>query len=155
MKAMANAEKPRQTETKVVETASGEIKITHPKGTRRGGVTVLLSSDDVLREQATGFTNFLRDYAVVGLAVGFILGQQANAVVKQLVASFISPWLEVLFGPDLSKHAATVHHGTTAISLPWGAFVYTIIEFFFVAVTIYVVVKLFRLDKLKKVKEKK
>jgi large conductance mechanosensitive channel len=152
---MADTQKARDSETRIVETPSGDVKVTQPKGRRHTGVTVLLDSDDILREQVGGFTNFLREYAVVGLAVGFIVGQQANAVVKQLVASFIDPWLKVLFGQDLSKATATVHHGTTDVPVPWGAFVYTFIEFIFVAVTIYLVVKLFRLDKLKKPKEKK
>jgi len=150
---MTDTQKPKQTETKVVQTASGEVRVTQPKGQRHHGVTVLLDSDDILREQVGGFTNFLREYAVVGLAIGFIIGQQANAVVKQLVVSFVQPWLQMLFGKDLGKRTATIYHGTTPIAVPWGAFVYTFIEFLFVAVTIYVVVKLFRLDKLKKRKD--
>lgn len=122
---------------------------------RRRGVTVLLDSDDILREQVGGFTNFIREYAVVGLAVGFIVGQQANAVMKQLVASFVDPWLHVLFGPDLDKRAIILHHDKAPVEMPWGAFVYSFIEFFCVAIIIYLVVKLLRLDKLKKPKEKK
>jgi len=61
----------------------------------------------------------------------------------------------VLFGPGLNTRTAFVHHGETPIEVPWGAFVYSFIEFLLVAVTIYLIVKLFRLDKLKKQKEKK
>ncbi len=147
--------KPQQAVPKanVVATREG-IQVVHQTGRRRKGVTVLLDSDDILREQVGGFTNFIREYAVVGLAVGFIVGQQANGVMKQLVTSFVDPWLQILFGPDLSKKTAILHHGTEPITMPWGAFVYSIIEFFIVAIVIYLVVKLLRLDRLKKQKEK-
>jgi large conductance mechanosensitive channel len=149
---MANTEKAAAV-ADVVATRNG-VKIVE-RGNHRKGVTVLLEPDELVREQVGGFTNFLREYAVVGLAVGFIVGQQANAVMKQLVTSFIDPWLQVLFGPGLNTRTAFVHHGETPIEVPWGAFVYSFIEFLLVAVTIYLIVKLFRLDKLKKQKEKK
>lgn len=149
---MTNATKP-ETVTEVIDTPQGQVSVTRPK--HHKGISVVFETDDVVREQATGFANFLRDYAVVGLAVGFIVGQQANAVMKQLVASFIDPWLQVIFGKDLGDRYATVHHGTTPIKVPWGAFLYTFIEFFVVVLVIYLVIKLFRLDKLQKPKEVK
>ncbi|HSX43507.1 MAG TPA: MscL family protein [Candidatus Saccharimonadales bacterium] len=141
-----------QKQTIVTETKDGAVKVVQPKGRRHHGVTVLLDSDDIVREQATGFANFLREYAVVGLAIGFIVGQQANAVAKQLVVSFIQPWVQVLFGTDWSKRTATLHHGAQPVLVPWGAFIYSLIEFFFIVAGIYLVVKLFRLDKLRKPK---
>jgi len=114
---------------------------------------VVHDPDDVLREQANGFTNFLREYAVVGLAIGFILGQQANAVVKQFVTSFIQPWLQLAFGANLGTRTFTIHHGSAPIAVAWGAFVYIFIEFVFVAVIIYVIFRLLRLDKLKELKK--
>lgn len=138
----------------VVESKDGSIKITQPKGRKHHGVTVLLDSDDVLREQATGFANFLREYAVVGLAVGFIVGQQANGVAKQLVTSFLDPIVKMWFGQNLSTRMATIHHNHQPIQVPWGAFVYTLLEFFIVVIVIYILIKLFQLDKLKKAKEK-
>jgi large conductance mechanosensitive channel len=143
--------KPKQTSVKadVIATREG-VQVVQRTTHRRKGVTVLLDSDDILREQVGGFANFIREYAVVGLAVGFIVGQQANSVMKQLVTSFVDPWLRVLFGPALATRTAVLHHGRDPVQMPWGAFLYAIIEFFFVAVAIYLVVKLLRLDKLKK-----
>jgi len=138
------------TEARIVETKDGEVKVIQPKGRKHRGVTVLLDTDDVVREQVGGFTNFLRDYAVVGLAVGFIVGQQANAVVKQLVNSFVDPVVKVWFGQDLSSRVAIVHHNGQPVQLPWGAFVYVLIEFFLVLITLYLLIKLFKLDKLRK-----
>lgn len=140
----------------VIENKDGSVTVTRPKGRPRRGVTVLLGQpDDVLREQVGGFTNFLREYAVVGLAVAFIVGQQANGVAKQLVTSFLDPLVKMWFGQDLSSRVATVHHHNAPIQIPWGAFVYVLIEFFFVVIVIYLLVKIFRLDKLRKKEEKK
>jgi large conductance mechanosensitive channel len=141
-------------QTKITENKDGSIKVTQPGG-KKHHVTVLLEPDDLVREQATGFANFLREYAVVGLAIGFIVGQQANAVVKQLVASFVEPFIQVLFGKDWNHRVATVHHGGEPIQIAWGVFLYTLIEFFFVVIAIYIVIKLFRLDKLKTPKDDK
>ena len=141
----------KQSQRHVAVATRDGLKITKAKPKHHS--RVLEEPDDVLKEQVGGFTNFLREYAVVGLAVGFILGQQANAVAKQLATSFIQPWLQVLFGKDFSDWTYVAHHGTQKIDVAWGQFVYTFIEFLFVAITIYVVVRLLRLDKLKKLKE--
>ena len=134
----------------VIEHKDGSVTVMQPKPRRHRGVAVVLDTDDVLRQQASGFTNFLREYAVVGLAVGFIAGQQANGVVKQLVASFVDPWVKILFGQDLSTRAAHFHHHSQVVLLPWGAFVYVLIEFFLVLLVVYLVIKVFRLDKFRK-----
>jgi large conductance mechanosensitive channel len=110
----------------------------------------VFEADDLMRRQAAGFVDFLQDYAVVGLALGFIVGQQANGVVKQFVASFVNPMFQVWFGQDLSTRTATVHHGHTAIQVPWGAFVYVLLEFFFVLFLMYVLIKAFKLGRFTK-----
>ena len=148
-------EEAKQSQVKVTESADGSVKITQPKGHHHTGVTVLLGSDDAVRHQAAGFVHFLQDYAVVGLALGFIVGQQANGVVKQFVASFVDPLSQLWLGLDLSKQTATVHHDQTAVAVPWGAFVYVLLEFFLVLLVMYAVIKLFKLDRLVKKKEAK
>lgn len=148
---MANARETK-TETHIIASKDGMVKVTQPKGKGKHhrGVAVVLDTDDVLRAQADGFANFLREYAVVGLAIGFIAGQQANTVVKQLVASFIDPPVKILFGQNLSSWVGHFHHHHTTVEVPWGLFVYDLIEFFIVLLVVYLVVKLFRLDKFRK-----
>jgi hypothetical protein len=94
---MSDSQKHQKAQTQVVATRDGIVRITQ-KPKKHHGVALVLDSDDIVREQVGGFTNFLREYAVVGLAVGFVVGQEANAVAKQLVASFIEPWLQAIFG---------------------------------------------------------
>jgi len=142
---------PSQSETATVKIETEKDSPWH----HQPNVKVLLQSDDLVREQMGGFANFLREYAVIGLAIGFVVGQQANAVAKSVVDTFMNPWIQILFGQKLSARAATFHHNGEPVKLPWGAFVYTLIEFFFVLIVIYLLIKLFRLDKLKKADKKK
>ena len=96
----------------------------------------------------SGFVGFLRDYAVVGLAVGFVIGLQAQNLVKALVSSFIDPAFNLLFGQALSQRTFVLHfHGRTA-GFTWGAFAYNLLDFLFVIAAIYAIVKIFSLDKL-------
>jgi large conductance mechanosensitive channel len=142
------AEKPKPQE-------GDHVVIVDKHGKHHHGVAVVLDTDDVVREQAQGFTNFLRDYAVVGLAVGFIIGQQAQTLIKQVVNSFVTPLLDVIVGASLQHKSFTISLGSNHASVTWGQFLYVLIDFLFVMVFIYFVVKLLRLDRLDKKKEKK
>jgi large conductance mechanosensitive channel len=102
-----------------------------------------------------GFLAFLRDYSVVGLAVGFVIGLQAQTLVKQLVSSFIDPTFNLLFGQALSQRAFMTHFHGRSVSYSWGAFAYALLDFLFVLGAIYAIVKIFNLDKLDKPKKKK
>lgn len=142
-------------DAKITEYKDGTVTVVTNKGKHHRGVAMVLDTDDVLRDQVGGFANFLREYSVVGLAVGFIAGQQANGVVKQLVTSFVDPLTQVWFGQNLSSRVLHLHHGNKEVPVAWGQFVYLVIELLFVLLVVYLVVKLFKLDKLRKVEVKK
>ena len=95
-----------------------------------------------------GFVSFLRDYAVVGLAVGFVIGLQAQNLVKALVSSFIDPAFNLLFGQALSQRSVVLHFHDRSASFTWGAFAFNLLDFLFVIAAIYAIVKIFSLDKL-------
>lgn len=133
-------------------TQTDTVKIQSPKGSKRPHVSVIVSSD--LSEPVHGFVNFLRDYAVVGLAVGFIIGLQAQTLMKQLVDSFITPFLNLLVG-DMQSKQTTLALGTKSATLAWGKFIYSFVSFLFVVLFVYLIVKLFKLDRLGAKKEKK
>ena len=115
-------------------------------------------SDDSKKERHLsgsfgGFTDFLRQNAIVALAVGFVVGTQVQGVVKQLIASFINPLTALLFGgAALSSRTFTLHFDHHYANFGWGALVYTLIDFIFVLLVIYGIIKLFQLDKLDKPK---
>ena len=113
-------------------------------------VTVLLAPDDLVREHVGGFVNFIREHAVVGLAVGFVIGTQVQSVVKQLIASFIDPLTKLLIGNKLSTETVTIRWNGRDAAFGWGAFVYALIDFLVILGVIYLVVKMFKLDKLDK-----
>ncbi|MFZ1483805.1 MAG: MscL family protein [Candidatus Saccharimonadales bacterium] len=143
-------------ETRVVEHADGSVRITQPKDKKKRNITILLDEpQDYVREGVGGFVDFLREKAVVGLAVGFIIGQQAQTLIKQFVDSFITPVLNVIVGQDLQTRVITIGSGTNKAQITWGKFIYVLVSFIFVLITIYVVVKFFKLDKLDKPKEPK
>lgn len=113
-------------------------------------ITVLLDTDDLVKGQVGGFIDFLRDNAVIALAIGFVAGSQAQALVKQLIASFIDPAFQLFFGKLLSSRTVTLHFHSHTAPFAWGAFVYALLNVLFVLVTIYVIIKLFKLDRLVK-----
>lgn len=147
--------KTPDSETRVVETKDGDVHIIQPKGAhrKRTGVTVLLEPDDIVRQQAKGFVNFLREHAVVGLAVGFIIGLQAQTFMRQLVDSFVTPMLTFLLGNDLIKKQFVLHKDGATLAFTWGQFVYAFVNLLFVVLVVYLLVKLFRLDRLDKPKK--
>lgn len=135
-------------------TTSGPIHLQTPKSTRHPkpnpAVVVYQENNPV-----TGFVQFLREHAVVGLAIGFIIGIQAQGLVKLLVSSFIDPTFQLLFGQALSLRTFTLHFHDRSVNFSWGAFAYGLLNFLFVLAAIYAIVKLFNLDKLDKPKDKK
>lgn len=124
----------------------------------RSKLAVLLDADDLVEQRVQqhvhGFAEFLREYSVVGLAVGFVAGTQVAIVVKQLLASFLTPTFQLLFGKDLNQESFVAHwHGRSA-TVSWGAFVYSLVDFLFILIVIYTAIKLFKLDRFQK-KDKK
>jgi large conductance mechanosensitive channel protein len=139
-----------QTITRQAETSRGTetIRVQVPKGMPKSHISVLVNHE--LAEPVHGFFQFLRERAIVGLAVGFMIGQQSQALIKQLVDSFITPVLSLVVGSELQ--AREFHIGAQAFT--WGKFSYVFINFLFVILAIYVVIKLFKLDRLDKPKDK-
>lgn len=103
-----------------------------------------------MNQKLQGFMNFIREQGVVGLAVGFILGGAVSKIVSSLVENIINP----LVGAMLGKVALTDKALTLgAISLKYGAFISTLVDFFIIAAVVYFGVKALGLDKLDKKSE--
>lgn len=131
-------------------TTGTTIRIEQPKSSRqpKPKITVVMAQE---MNPVGGFLNFIREHAIIGLAVGFAIATQVQAIVRQLIASFIDPLYAVLFnGQKLSSMSLTLHwHGRQAI-FGWGAFVYALIDFLFVLAIIYIAIKILHLEKLDK-----
>ena len=125
-----------------------DIRFEEPTSRRRRKKSAV---DLIVPDQfATGFINFLREHAVVGLAIGFVIGLQAQTLVKSLVDSFISPAFNLFFGQSLQHRVFTLHFHKHYASFGWGFFIYTLLNFLFVLAAIYAIFKYLKLDKLDK-----
>lgn len=134
-----------------VTTSAGNVRLNaqRAKTTRKSAIKYVAAE---LPVPGKGFVGFLRERAVVGLAIGFVVATQMQSVIKQLIASFLDPLTKLLFSQKLSSQSITVHyHGRTA-DFGWGQFVYAFIYFLFVIFAVYLIIKIFQLDKLDKPK---
>ncbi len=140
---------PEQT---TVVTSGSTIRIETPHSDRhhKANPAIVIVQEN---NPVTGFVQFLREHAVVGLAIGFIVGQQANGLVKQFVEAFVDPAFKLLFGQALTERTLTISWHTRSVPFPWGSFAYGMLSFLFVVVAIYITVKILNLDKLDKPKD--
>jgi large conductance mechanosensitive channel len=98
------------------------------------------------------FIGFLKQYAIIGLSIGFIIGNQMSSFVKVIVSSLIAPLLSLVFGLSLSQQTLKISfHGRHA-SFEWGAVVYNLIELAILLIILYLVIKLSGLSRLEKPK---
>jgi len=126
-------------------TSGSAIRFEPAKSSRQHHNKVIVSPDI---HPVSGFLDFLREHAVVSLAIAFVIGLQSQTLVKQLVSSFIDPMFKLLFGQALSLRTFTLHfHGRSA-NFAWGAFAYGLLDFLFVIGAVYAIVKVLNLDKL-------
>lgn len=102
-----------------------------------------------------GFSDFIREQGVVGLAVGLVLGAQIKALVDQMVASFVNPFVGLFLPGGQSLVEKSFYF--RGQNFKWGAFVSQLISFVIVAAIVYFGVKGLKLDKLdkKKTEDKK
>lgn len=103
-----------------------------------------------LKKHVYGFMDFIREQGVVGLAVGFILGGAVAKLVSSLVADIINPIVGQLLGAGGGLKTATLKFGQVTIA--YGNFLVTLIDFAIVAAVVYFGVKILKLDKLDKKK---
>lgn len=99
-----------------------------------------------------GFIEFIREKGVVGLAVGFILGGSISKLVASLVNDVVNPLVGLLLGFTKGLQYASFKVGSATIL--WGHFISSLIDFVIIAFVVYFGVKIFRLDKLEKGKDK-
>jgi len=80
------------------------------------------------------FKDFIKEYKVLGLAVAFIMALYLGRLVSQLVGSFVSPILSIIF--------VTVGWESTLIPFTPTLFIQELITFLIVALVIFLLVKI-------------
>ncbi len=82
---------------------------------------------------------------VVDMAVGIVIGAAFGKVVSSFVADVIMPPLGMLLGrvnfTELAVTLKAAHGDAAAVTLSYGTFIQTIVDFLIVAFAIFVVVK--------------
>ena len=84
------------------------------------------------------FMDFLYEYKVIGLAIAFIIGVAATALIKSLVDNIIMPFV-TFFIPGGAWKTATFALGPIVIA--WGPFLSDLIYFIIVALIVFIVAK--------------
>jgi large-conductance mechanosensitive channel len=138
-------------------TANGQdIHIESPKG--KLGVTPsfnIFTTPKIVSTPVDGFVSFIKENAVVSVAVGFAIGSQAQPLVKSIIDSFIKPAYELIFGSALASQDFTLSFAGRSEDFIWGAVAQSLLNFLFVLAAVYIIVKVFKLDKFKKDEKKK
>lgn len=100
-----------------------------------------------------GFTTFIRDQGVLGLAIGFVLGGAVSKAVSSLVSDIINPLLSIFLGATENLSKATLSVG--GVDIFWGRFLSSLMDFIVIALVVYYAVRLLRLSKDEVEKQKK
>ena len=101
----------------------------------------------------TDFKGFISKGNVVDLAVALVVGSAFNKIVSQLVDSFINPLISIFIGgfnlndwKYVYKPAEYNDAGEllkAEVAFTYGTFIQTVIDFLIIALTVFVVVKLY------------
>ncbi|MGG0237067.1 large conductance mechanosensitive channel protein MscL [Bacillus rhizoplanae] len=98
------------------------------------------------------FKKFALKGNVMDLAVGVVIGGAFGKIVSSLVNDIIMPLIGILLGGvDFTGLSYPVGDAT----LKYGAFIQTIVDFFIIAFSIFLFIKLFNKLSFKKEEEKK
>ena len=106
-------------------------------------------------QQLNGYLEFIREQGVIGLAIGFVMGAAAATLVKSMIDNVVMPPVGILLGSANGLKGLEVslgHHGGKETILHYGVFLNDLVNFLILALAIYVVVKMLRLDRLDKKK---
>lgn len=103
------------------------------------------------------FKKFAIKGNVVDMAVGVIIGVAFGKIISSFVADVIMPPIGMLLGNvDFSNLVITLKEATgemEAITINYGLFMNTVIDFLIIAFTIFIVVR--QINKIKKKEEQK
>jgi large conductance mechanosensitive channel len=99
----------------------------------------------------TGFVDFIKNQGVIGLAAGLVLGTAAGSVVNSLINNVIMPPLGFLLNSADGIRGLVLKLGHTsdgsAVILHYGAFINDLVNFLVIALVIYWIVRLLKIEK--------
>lgn len=99
------------------------------------------------------FKEFAMRGSVMDMAIGIIIGAAFGAVVSSFVADVLMPPIGLLIGGvDFAKLAVVLKQATAsapAVTMNYGVFIQTVVDFIIIAFAIFMVVKLINTHKRK------
>lgn len=104
-----------------------------------------------MKQFMSDFKAFAMKGNVVDMAVGVVIGGAFGKIVTSLVSDVITPLIGLLTGGMDLKDLTLVLNEKTGLVLTYGNFFQSIIDFFIIAMSIFVVIKL--ISKLRKKQE--
>lgn len=126
---------------------SGE-KIAGVKTTTNWGIKMSMMSE---------FKDFAMKGNVVDMAVGIVIGGAFGKIVSSFVADVLMPPIGLLLGnvdfSDLGVTLQAAAEGAEAVTLRYGVFIQTVVDFVIIAFAIFMVVK--AMNSMKKKEEEK
>jgi large conductance mechanosensitive channel len=91
------------------------------------------------------FKSFAMRGNVVDMAVGIVIGGAFGKIVSSFVADVLMPPIGLLLGnvdfSDLAVTLQTASEGAEAVTLRYGVFIQTVVDFIIIAFAIFMVVK--------------
>ena len=141
---MAAKNRKRNRSTAQSVTTGTTIRIETPQSARQPKTPV---AKVIVQEvnPVSGFVSFLREHAIVGLSIGFILGTQMATFVKVLVQNFIDPLTQLFFGSKLSTRSFMLHFRNHQAVFGWGNVLYNLIIIIFLLIKTKLNIKLIAL----------
>jgi large conductance mechanosensitive channel len=103
-----------------------------------------------MRKFFKDFAAFIKRGNVLDLAVGIIIGGAFNTIVRSLVNDILMPIIGLIGGKNISEANVVLVPAKldeagaileNAVTLNYGAFIQSIIDFFIIALTIFVILR--------------
>ncbi len=102
-----------------------------------------------MKKYVVEFKDFLKEYAILAMALAFIMGAAAKDLMKSLVDNIVMP-LIVPITPKGGWEQAVFAFGP--IEIKWGLFISALLNFIILAVVVFLIAK--KILKEEKVKKK-
>lgn len=100
------------------------------------------------------FKKFISRGNIMDMAIGVIIGGAFGTIVKSLVDDILMPLLGIILsGVNIAELAVTVPNplGGEPVALAYGLFLQNVVNFFFIALSVFMIVK--AMNKAKKKEE--
>ena len=118
-----------------------------------------ISANEIIKageSQLKSFLDFIRTQGVVGLAVGLVLGGAVGVLVKSLVDNVVMPPLGLMMGSAEGLKGLSWTLGKTAVGEPavlhYGIFLNDFINFAVIALVVYLILRLLKVEHFDKKK---